>query len=65
MHLGLDKYFKMVGTSGNHYVLVLETRKEELESVLLIDEDKNEEDIISYKEAKKVHKEITIKERSK
>ena len=44
---------KMVDTSGNHYALVLETRKEEVESVLLIDEDKNVEDLVSYKEIKK------------
>ena len=43
-------------TSGNHYSLVLETRKEEVESVLLIDEDKNEENLVSYKEIKKIHK---------
>ena len=30
---GLDKNFKMVDTSGNHYVLVLETRKEEVKIV--------------------------------
>ena len=50
---GLDKDFKIVDTSGNHYSLVLETRKEEVESVLLIDEDKNEENLVSYKEIKK------------
>ena len=43
----------MVDTSGNHYSLVLETRKEEVESVLLIDEDKNEENLVSYTEIKK------------
>ena len=53
---GLDKDFKIVNTSGNHYALVLETRKEEVESMLFIDEDKNEEDFVSYKEIKKVHK---------
>ena len=40
-------------TSGNHYALVLEMRKEEVKSVLLIDEDKNEENLVSYKEIKK------------
>ena len=30
---------KIVETSGNHNTLVLETRKEEVESVILIDED--------------------------
>ena len=35
----------MVETSGSNNALVLETRKEEVENVLLIDEDKNEEEI--------------------
>ena len=41
--------------SGSHNDLVLETRKEEEENVVLINEDKNEEDLISYKEIKKVY----------
>ena len=43
-------------TSSNHYALVLETRKEEVGSVLYIDKDKNEEDLVTFKEVKKVHK---------
>lgn len=46
----------MVDTSGNHYALVVYTRKEEVESVLYVDEDKNKEDLVSYKEVKKAHK---------
>ena len=46
---GLEKDFKMVETSVNHNALVLETRKEEVENVVLINEDKDEEDLISYK----------------
>ena len=44
---GLDKDFKMVDTSANHYALSLETRKEEVASVLFIDRDENEEDLVS------------------
>ena len=33
----------------------ISTRKEEIESILLIDEDKNEEVLVSFKEIKKVH----------
>ena len=41
--------------SGSHNDLVLETRKEEVENFVLRNEDKNEEDLISYKEIKKVY----------
>ena len=45
----------MVETSGNHNLLVLETRKEEVNSILLIDENKNEEALVTFKEIRKVH----------
>ena len=50
--------------SGSHNDLVLETRKEEVENVVLINEDKNEEDLISYKEIKKLHEVNNYKKRS-
>ena len=52
---GRDKDLKRVDTSGNQYLHVLESRKEEVKSVFHIDEDKNEEDLFSYKEVKEVH----------
>ena len=46
---GYKMDLKMVETFGNHNALVLETRKEEVENVVLIKEDKNEEDLVTNK----------------
>ena len=45
----------MVETTGNHNALVLETRREEKQNVLIIYEDKNAEKLVSYNEIRKVH----------
>ena len=50
---GLDKDFKMVDTSGNHYAMVLDTRREDDKNVVYMDKDMNEEDFVCYKEVKK------------
>ena len=60
----MEQDFKIVEAFGSHNDLVLETRKEEVENVVLINEDKNEENLISYKEIKKVYEVNNHKKRS-
>ena len=40
---------------NNYNILVQETSKEEVENDLLMDEDKNKENVVSYKEVQKLH----------
>ena len=45
----------MLETSSNQNILVIERGKKKLDNILLIVEDKNEEDLIFYKKDKNVY----------